>query len=117
MRITDEHGHRWPVTGHRCPVCGMPADPTLDGGPHTTCAPTTAVTAVVPPPADEETLNAALALLSRELGATPARPCIDCGHPLPDHAAVGVTVHVACWMVRPGRWRAGQSSRPARSAP
>lgn len=38
-RITDRFGHRWPITGTWCPVCDMPTDPSLDGGPHPTCNP------------------------------------------------------------------------------
>src|SRR4051794_28960497 len=36
-RILDAAGHLWPVTGQRCPVCRMPADPVLDGDPHMFC--------------------------------------------------------------------------------
>jgi hypothetical protein len=36
-RVADEHGHLWPITGQRCPICRMPADPTLDGAPHPGC--------------------------------------------------------------------------------
>jgi hypothetical protein len=33
-RILDVDGAAWPVTGHRCFVCRMPADPVLNGDPH-----------------------------------------------------------------------------------
>lgn len=103
MRITDEQGHRWPVTGTVCGVCQMP---TVDHGPHPSCSPSV----------EGENVDEVLALLARELGATPDRACIDCARLLPNHAAVGVNVHVRCWMVRPGWWRPGQpSSTPRRT--
>lgn len=63
VRITDADGHTWPITGHRCPVCRMPADPVLDGQPHPHCLPTSRV--------DDTDLAAAVDLLVRALGAEP----------------------------------------------
>lgn len=37
-RIVDPAGHAWPVTGHRCAICGWPLHPALaDVGTHPTC--------------------------------------------------------------------------------
>ena len=30
MTITDLYGHKWPVTGHWCPLCSLPAHETLE---------------------------------------------------------------------------------------
>ena len=60
-RIADDEGHLWPVTGHRCPVCRMPADPSLDDGPHPSCLPARDV--------DDDSLTAAVDLLAEVLGA------------------------------------------------
>jgi hypothetical protein len=38
-RVADERDHLWPITGQRCPICRMPADPVLEGAPHPGCAP------------------------------------------------------------------------------
>lgn len=38
QRLTDAHGHKWPVTGYWCDVCGMPLHPTLRAvGVHLNC--------------------------------------------------------------------------------
>ncbi len=39
MRITDADDHRWPITGHDCPVCDMPTATAFDGRPHPGCDP------------------------------------------------------------------------------
>jgi len=122
-RIEDADGHLWPITGTRCPVCRMPTDPVLDGGPHLGCTP--------PTQADDESTATAVELLALILSARPMperpldrwrmsgaplpaapstpptvegdRTCTDCGQPLPATAGVGITVHVACWMRRTAR--------------
>jgi hypothetical protein len=65
-RILDRDGHAWPVTGTRCGICRMPADPVLDGEPHPSCLPRREVSA------DE--YAAALQVLKAGLGAVPIRP-------------------------------------------
>jgi hypothetical protein len=39
-RVADDEGHRWPITGYTCTVCGWPLDPVhADIGTHPTCDP------------------------------------------------------------------------------
>jgi hypothetical protein len=65
-RITDKAGHRWPVTGTSCSVCHMPADRSLSGEPHPSCAPAREL--------DAAELTPLLRMLTTELGATAYRP-------------------------------------------
>jgi hypothetical protein len=60
-RITDQRGHRWPITGHRCPACRLPADPILDGQPHPGCQPDRQI--------NHHRHQQALELLADQLGA------------------------------------------------
>ena len=62
MRIADDDGHLWPVTGTRCAVCGMPLTVVApDQAAHPGCEPARA----------SDTLAAVLALLADQLGAAP----------------------------------------------
>lgn len=36
-RWTDPDGHDWPITKHRCSVCGLPLDRVVDNTAHPTC--------------------------------------------------------------------------------
>lgn len=65
-RLLDRDGHAWPITGHRCPVCRMPADPVLHGEPHPFCLPARKVSA--------QEYAAALEVLAAGLVAVPIRP-------------------------------------------
>lgn len=65
-RLADAAGHLWPITGRRCPICRMPADPVLDGEPHPFCLPAREVSAAE--------FAAAVRALAEGLGAREFRP-------------------------------------------
>ncbi|MDQ3477407.1 MAG: hypothetical protein M3492_14065 [Actinomycetota bacterium] len=39
LRIIDNSGASWPITGHRCLICKMPRDPAVDDSIHPGCRP------------------------------------------------------------------------------
>lgn len=36
-RVTDMHGHKWPITGHLCTTCKWPLIPVGNSTTHPTC--------------------------------------------------------------------------------
>ena len=134
-RILDDAGAAWPITGHRCPICKLPADPSLDHGPHPSCTPATRrpVAAVLSPEQVAAVLHAEVlgAFDTRwQVSRAPLPPpaesasspddgtrCTDCGLPLPIDAGPGVHVRLACWQPRgdgpvPPATRGSDSSAP-----
>lgn len=61
-RLLDSAGVAWPDYPTSCPRCGLPADPSLDGGPHPSCTPPSA-------PVDPATHAGAVALVENLLAA------------------------------------------------
>jgi len=66
LRIVDNDGAVWPVTGSRCTVCRLPLDVAVDDRVHPGCRPAQ--------PIPDASFNRLIAYVTQHLGAVEVAP-------------------------------------------